>query len=160
MSTNLLDSILDGPFALTRRPEPVSGDLRIGWGIAIIVLILGKCRGKRASLQKLHFLAHSIRTCKARTDTLKVFARTLRSSDIIIRVEPWLNRALAFANGSGLIELEKGNSAKLSSAGLRVLATLYEDEGLFTEEKRFLDTIGTQATEETIRKIMGMEVSL
>ena len=70
MTNNLLDALLDGPFALTSRPEPVPGDLRLGWGIALVVLLLGKSRAKRASLQKLHLLAHSIRTRQARTEAL------------------------------------------------------------------------------------------
>ena len=111
MSASLINALLDGPFALTPRPEPVPGDLRVAWGIALVVLILGKSRGKRASLQKLHFLAHSARTRQARLEAQEVFARERRPSDFVVRVEPWLNRALAFARGAGLIDLEKGKSA-------------------------------------------------
>jgi hypothetical protein len=57
MPSSLRDLLLDGPFELLARPEPLPGDLRLAWGLALVLLILGRSRGKRASLQKLHFMA-------------------------------------------------------------------------------------------------------
>jgi hypothetical protein len=160
MSASLINALLDGPFALTPRPEPVPGDLRVAWGIALVVLILGKSRGKRASLQKLHFLAHSARTRQARLEAQEVFARERRPSDFVVRVEPWLNRALAFARGAGLIDLEKGKSAKLTPRGLQVCEAVYQYPTMCAEEKAFLEEVGTKATETAVEKIMRMELSL
>jgi hypothetical protein len=138
----------------------VPGDLRRAWGIALIILILGKSRGKRASLQKLHFLGHSARTRQTRQEVQEVFAGERRPSDLLVRVEPWLNRALAFAKGAGLIELEKGRSAKLSDAGIRAYEILSEQSDMCAEEKQFLEAIGAKATETAIEKIMRMELVL
>lgn len=160
MSDNLLRAILDGPFVLSRRPIPIPGDLRRTWGIAILVLILGKSRRKRASIQKLHLLAHSIRTHAARTEVQMVFEGKLRPSEIHIRVEPWLNRAIAFAKGAGLLEIEGGKVAKLTALGLKLFETLYTDNEVFSEEKRFLDFVSVRATEKNIEKIMRMESAL
>lgn len=160
MPANFLDILLDGPFALTPRPEPVPGDLRRAWGIALIILILGKSRGKRASLQKLHFLGHSARLRQTRREVQEVFAGERRPSDLIVRVEPWLNRALAFAKGAGLIELEKGKSAKLTEVGLRACEILNEQPHMCAEEKEFLEAVGPKATETAIEKIMRMELTL
>jgi hypothetical protein len=158
MPASLLDTILDGPFALTPRPEPLPGDLRLSWGIALVVLMLGASRGTRASLQKLHFLAHSIRTRETRLEIQQVFARSRRSSDILVRVEPWLNRALAFAKGAKLIEMEGGRSAVLAERGRRMLDALHKDGAILSEEKRFLQDIRKHATETNIEKIMRMEL--
>jgi hypothetical protein len=160
MPNSLLDIIIDGPFALTPRPEPVPGDLRLRWGIMLVVLMLGKCRGKRASLQKLHFLAHSIRTRRTRTQAGQVFAGTIKPSDILVRVEPWLNRALAFAKGAGLVGMEGGKSARLTERGLGALKALYDDNHVLVEEKEFLEVIGSKATESSVEKIMRMELAL
>jgi len=160
MAPSLIDALLEGPFEITPRPEPVPGDLRIAWGIPLVVLMLGKCRGKRASLQKLHFLAHSIRTRQARAAVQQVFARQRRSSDLLVRVEPSLNRALAFAKGAGLIGLERGKTAKLTELGLQMLEAIYGDASVFVEEKEFLDAVGAQATESAIEKIIRMELDL
>jgi hypothetical protein len=160
MSANLINALLDGPFALTPRPEPVPGDLRVAWGIALVVLILSKSRRQRASLQKLHFLAHSARTRQTRLEAQQVFTRERRPSDFVVRVEPWLNRALAFARGAGLIDLEKGKSAKLTQRGLQVCEALYQHPTVCAEEKQFLEEVGTKATEAAVGKIMRMELSL
>jgi hypothetical protein len=71
MQASLRDLLLDGPFELSARPEPIPGDLRLAWGIALVILILGRSRAKRASLQKLHFMAHSSpRLRQSRTPSL------------------------------------------------------------------------------------------
>jgi hypothetical protein len=160
MPAKFLDTLLDGPFALTPRPEPVPGDLRRAWGIALIILILGRSRGKRASLQKLHFLGHSARTRQTRHEAQQVFVGERRTSDFVVRVEPWLNRALAFAKGAGLVELEKGKTARLTESGIDVCKTLYEQTSLCSEEKAFLENVGSKATEAAIEKIMRMELAL
>jgi hypothetical protein len=160
MPDSFINVLLDGPFALTPRPEPVAGDLRRAWGIALIIMILGKSRGKRASLQKLHFLGHTARTRKTRQEAQEVFTGERRSSDLVVRVEPWLNRALAFAKGAGLIELEKGKTAKLTDSGLMACEVLYEQLSMFAEEKAFLEAVAAKATEGTIDKIMRMELVL
>jgi hypothetical protein len=160
MPASLIDALLDGPFALTPRPEPVPGDLRRAWGIALIILILGNSRGKRASLQKLHFLSHSARMRQTRQEAQEVFSGERPPSDLVVRVEPWLNRALAFAKGANLIELEKGKSAKLTDAGHRVCELLYRHPEMCAEEKAFLEAVGTKATERAVQKIMRMELTL
>ena len=76
----LRDLLLDGPFELSARPEPLPGDLRLAWGMALVILILGRSRGKRASLQKLHFMAHSARTRATREQTIHLFAGGLSKS--------------------------------------------------------------------------------
>jgi hypothetical protein len=160
MPASFLDVLLDGPFALTPRPEPVPGDLRRAWGITLVILILGKSRGKRASLQKLHCLGHTARTRQTRQEAQQVFTGERRSSDLVVRVEPWLNRALAFAKGAGLIELEKGKSAKLTATGLKAYEVIYEQSSMCTEEKAFLEAVGAIATEAAVEKIMRMELAL
>jgi hypothetical protein len=160
MPADLVNALLDGPFVLTPRPEPVAGDLRRAWGIALIIMILGKSRGKRASLQKLHFLGHTARTRKTRQEAQEVFMGERRSSDLVVRVEPWLNRALAFAKGAGLIELENGRSAKLTEMGIKACEVLFEQSNLCAEEKAYLEIVASKATEGTIEKIMRMELAL
>jgi hypothetical protein len=67
---------------------------------------------------------------------------------------------LAFAKGAGLIELEKGKSAKLTDAGLKAYEVLNEQSGMCVEEKAFLEAVSAKATEAAIDRIMRMELSL
>ena len=157
MPASLRDLLLDGPFELSARPEPVPGDLRLGWGIALVILILGRSRAKRASLQKIHFMAHSTRTRTTRDQAKRLFAGTLSPADMIVRVEPWLNRALAFARAARLVSLEHGGHARLTDSGIQTFEQISSAESLMVEEKAFLDDIAKQATEGAIEKIMRME---
>jgi len=157
MPADLLSLILDGPFELQARPEPLPGDLRLAWGIALVVLLLGRSRGKQASLQKLHLLAHSARTRETRRDAERLFSGKLSPAAFVVRFEPWLNRALAFSKAAGLVDLERGKSAKLTAEGVATFDKLTKDEGLLAEEKSFISSIAPLATERNVDKIMRME---
>ena len=157
MLSNLQDILLDGPFELTARPEPIPDDLRLAWGIALVILILGRSRVKRASLQKLHFMAHSARTRATRDQAERLFAGTLTSADMVVRVEPWLNRAIAFATAARLVSLEHGGHARLTDSGIQTFEKISSTESLMVEEKAFIEAVARQATEGAIEKIMRME---
>lgn len=157
MPPDFLDTLLDGPFELVSKPEPVPGDLRVAWGIALVILILGQSRGKRASLQKLHFMAHSARTKESREEVRGLFSGDRSPTDLVVRVEPWLNRAIAFATATGLITLEHGRSLKLTNNGLKTLERISSADSIMTEERNFLDAISSRATESAVEKVMRME---
>jgi hypothetical protein len=157
MPSSLRDLLLDGPFELSARPEPLPGDLRLAWGMALVILILGRSRGKRASLQKLHFMAHSARTRATREQANRLFAGGLSTADMVVRVEPWLNRAISFAAAAHLLSLEHGAHARLTETGTQTFERISEAEAVMIEEKAFLEVIARQATEGTIDKIMRME---
>jgi hypothetical protein len=157
MPPSFLDTLLDGPFELTARPGPVPGDLRLAWGIALVILILGRSRGKRASLQKLHFMAHAARTKETREEVTRVFAGELGPGDLVVRVEPWLNRAVAFATAGGLAMLEGGKSVKLTDDGVKTYERISSAASVMVEERDFLGAISTRATEAAVEKVMRME---
>ncbi|MFG1201766.1 hypothetical protein V5F29_05180 [Xanthobacter aminoxidans] len=50
---NRIRSKLTGDFSVTQRPEPIPGNLRLGWGISLLLLVLASSRGQRCSLQKI-----------------------------------------------------------------------------------------------------------
>jgi citrate lyase gamma subunit len=157
MPPSVLDLLLDGPFEMTSRPEPLPGDLRMAWGIALVILILGRSRGKRASMQKLHFMAYSARTRETRDRVSRIFAGHLDSSDLVVRVEPWLNRAVSFATAVRLVSLQGGSHVKLTDDGIKSLERISSTETLMVEERTFLDAISGRATEATVERVMRME---
>lgn len=99
---NSFRSLLDTPFSFKARPEPVAGDLRMAWGVSILLLSLLYSRGKKGSFQKLQFLAHAVRIAEGREDVRALLQGKLRAADVSVRVEPWLNRAVSYAHALSL----------------------------------------------------------
>ena len=102
-------------------------------------------------------MAHSARTRVTREQTQRLFAGGLSTAEMVVRVEPWLNRAISFATAAHLVSLERGVHARLTDAGVQVFDKISEADSIMVEEKDFLDVIARQATEGTIDKIMRME---
>lgn len=156
MISDLRAELLDGPFLLRRRPVPISGDLRIAWGISLIVLILGYSRAMKASLRKLHFLAYAARTKRARHAAMQLFEGQRSTADFHARVEPWVVRAVAFADASGLLAVT-GGMVQLSPHGERSFETLSANDELLRDEKMFLARVAKAATEAAIDRALRME---
>jgi hypothetical protein len=150
-----LNQIFEGPLTFTIRPVPVPGDLRLRWKLALVLLIVGYSRGKRASIQKLHALNHFIRTSGNRGRILAVVKGTLPSESLVVRFEPALTRALDLAQGEGLIEIDSTGKVKLTSAGEDILNIINSDEELLKDEKEMLRAVAAWATEKEIKHVLG-----
>jgi hypothetical protein len=155
----LLNNI-DIPFAFSRRPTPLAGDLRPAWRIALILLMLLHSRGKKATLQKLHVLNWACRSVATRSAYMQYVEGKARKDDIIPRVEPSLNRALNLARGEGLIEIEKGKNIKLTPKGIILADRLNEDFDFLEAEKTFLVAVKSFTTEGKVEDLFSWNVSL
>lgn len=153
---NRIRSKLTGEFSVTERPEPIPGDLRLGWGVSLLLLVLASSRGQRCSLQKIHFLAHLSRTAKSRQQMREVLARRRGPVDLSVRIEPWVNRAAAFAAASGLVDFRDGKALALSDEGKNAVAAIRK-ENLLEDESSFLEDVGKLTTEQVVERIMKME---
>lgn len=153
---NRIRSKLTGEFSVTQRPEPIPGDLRLGWGVSLLLLVLASSRGQRCSLQKVHFLAHLSRTAKSRQQMREVLARRRAPVDLSVRIEPWVNRAAAFAAASGLVHVRDGKALTLSDDGKKTVAAIRK-ERLLEDEASFLEDVGKLTTEQVVERIMKME---
>jgi hypothetical protein len=151
-----LRSTLAGGFTATERPEPIPGDLRLGWGQSLLLLVLASSRGMRCSVQKVHFLAHLSRSARSRAETRDVLARRRAPAELSVRIEPWVNRAAAFAKASGLVQTKDGKTLALTEVGKAAVKAI-RATGVLTEETAFLDEIGRFTTEQVIESIMKME---
>ena len=151
-----LKAIFTGHYTATERPNPVPGDLRIAWGQSLLLLVLASSRSQKCSLQKMHFLAHLSRTACSRSQTRDVLARVIAPRALSVRVEPWVNRAVAFAKAAGLVTVAGGNSVGLTEAG-RLAAAALRKAGVLAEETEFLDQVGKITTEKVVEHIMKME---
>lgn len=161
MTENFFRKAIEGSrFSFTQRPEPVAGDLRMSWGIGVLLLSLFHANRNKASFQKLQFLAHAVRTAEGREEVRDLMAGNLRAGDVSVRVEPWLNRAVSYANGLGLVNVTKGKSVSLSDKGKDVAETINADKSVFVEERAFLERVAKGLTEVQVSKIWRMEDTL
>lgn len=155
-----LEALQGANFSFTARPEPVAGDLRMSWGIAVVLLSLLHSRGKKASFLKLQFLAHSIRTEGIREQVYAVLRGERKTSEVHVRVEPWLNRAVAFAHGLEYVTVSKGKTIALAPLGHDVASAIDANFDIFQHERAFLTVVAKRATEEIVTRIWRMETLL
>lgn len=149
------DPILGAAFRLQSRPAPIAGDLRIWWGVALVVLVLGACRGRRASLPKLHLLAHASRTKRGRSDLMEYVESPYKATPPAIRYEPWLNRALAYAAGLGFVTRLNGKTAALLPLGEEFLKTLRQTDDVLKEEQTFAAVCAKSISEGDVKRLLG-----
>ena len=129
----------------------------MSWGIAILLLSLLGSRGKKSSFQKLQFLAHAVRIAEGRDDVRALLQGKIRASDISVRVEPWLNRAVSFAHALKLISVDRGRSVSLTEKGVEVANAIANNTELLSEERIFLLEVAPKLTEGLLTKIWRME---
>lgn len=153
---NRLRGALTGDFSVTLRPEPIPGDLRLGWGQSLLLLVLASSRGQRCSLQKIHFLAHLSRTTKSRQQMREVLARRRGPVDLSVRIEPWVNRAAAYAAAIGFVEVRDGKALALTDEGKTAVKAI-RAANVLDAEASFLDEVGKLTTEQVVEQIMKME---
>jgi hypothetical protein len=157
---NLLKPDIEIPFRFTERPTPLAGDLRPIWRIGLILLILLYSRGQKATLQKLHLLNSVSRFHAARQSYLRYAEGKAKRDEIIPRIEPSLNRALNFARGQGLLQIEKGKNIKLTARGLTAALKLDEKADCLAAEREFLKAVKSFSTESNIEDLFTWNLTI
>jgi len=144
-------------FSFESRPIPVPGDLRINWRIALILMMLALCRGKKASLAKLHILNDAVRSGRSRTRLESYLATSDLPSTWQVRVEPAFGRALDFVIGEGFanwIKMSGKAGIQITESGLSAHARLKTLDGVLEEEKAFLQKTAQDLTEARVRQLL------
>lgn len=142
-------------FTFSRRPEPVLGDLRPRWKVALVLLALFYCgRGpsRSVSLGKLKVLSWSSRNTESQMALRRFIDRTPYIDDILLRHEPALVRALNIAAGLGFIT-RNGESLTLTDAGLTLATAVAQDRELLIAEKQFFSSVDKSLTEKLVKTI-------
>lgn len=150
-------AILGGSFTYTARPDPVPGDLRMSWGIAVLLLALFYSRGKKSNFQKLQFLAHSVRLPEGREEVRGLLSGEYRPTEVSVRVEPSLNRAVAFAHALKLVKIDKGTSVSLTDQGIKMAQAILEEGESLKEEAGFLSDVAPRMTDALMKRVWRLE---
>lgn len=151
---NLLDS-LDIPFTFQKRPIAIPADLRVDWRIGTLILILYiSCRNSRASLMKLHVMNWAIRNIQGRELFLKLCVGEVGPDNIIVRFEPWLNKAVDIALAEGLLQRIDGDRVELSVSGTIMAKEILQTKECFVQEKEFLHVLRKSVSEVKLKNII------
>ncbi|MDA9534738.1 hypothetical protein ACM41_00040 [Bradyrhizobium sp. CCBAU 21362] len=150
-------AILNGAFTYTARPDPMPGDLRISWGMAILVLALFFSRAKKSNFQKLQFLAHSVRIPEGREEVRGLLSGQYRPADVSVRVEPSLNRAVALAHALKVVKIDKGISISLTEQGVKLGEAILKERDVLNEEKQFLGEVAPRMTDALMKRVWRLE---
>lgn len=147
--------LLSVPYTFTVRPTPLPADLRAIWRISLLLLMLNRaCRGGRSSLLRLHVLNWGIRTDAGRRHLFAALDGSRRPQDLLVRLEPSLNRAIDFALGEGLVTLRQGDRIEIAARGTDTLREVDALPDLFRNEKEFLSHVGLRITETWVQAVM------
>lgn len=145
---------LKADFVFQRRPVAIPGDLRVGWRIGLLVLLItGCCKSGRTSLTRLHVLSWGVRTKEGREVLIAAVTKELPPDALLVRFEPFLNRAIDFALGEGLINRTDGGRIEISDKGRALAAELAAVETAYEPEKHFIAAVRFRVTEKLVEEI-------
>jgi hypothetical protein len=147
-------------FSFSAKPVPVPGDLRIGWRLALILMMLGKSRAKKASLAKLHVLNHAIRSPTASKQLERLLAGDVTLVHWQMQIEPAFARAIDFMVGERFAEWTHSSSRsalQLTSTGVKAFETLDHATEVLEVERAFLGSRAMSVTESFVSKLMSTE---
>lgn len=157
------DELLDVPFTFRERATPLPSDLRPAWRIAVLLLLLENCRGAQATLKQLHVLNWAIKDRGAQQAFLEFIRGEVLPSQVIVRYDPSLNRAIDFSLAEGLVlqnRDETGNATAsgshrlaLSSTGRAIAAGILSQSDCLAVEKDFLASIGHKVTQGEVESL-------
>ncbi|MFF8727237.1 hypothetical protein ACF073_12195 [Streptomyces sp. NPDC015171] len=138
----------------TRRPDPIPGDLRIGWRLSSAILILRQCRGNTANLEQIHVLTWALRSPHGREVISEWFLAGRKPNDLIIRHDPSTARTINLVVAGGLAVRNNNSTISLTEKGERLAHLLWRRPDVLAPEKRFLSTLPARITQRSIHDLL------
>ena len=141
-------------FVFRRRPFSIPADLRPLWRISLVILILRKCcQRQRSHLRRLHVLNWACSSPENRDEFVALLDGQILPDSIIVRYEPWLDRAIELAEGEGLLS-RHGAVVELTPEGMEMASQIMADNRILAPEKEFLEVVGRKASEKAIKELI------
>lgn len=135
------------------RPSQIPGDLRLGWRLALLCLVLNRCYGRVASLEQVHLLVWAAKSSEGSALVERWFNGNRRPDEIVVRFDPTLTRTVTLAIGSQLVERRPQHRFALMDAGVGLVEAIYNDTDLMANEKAFLGRLPRRITQRSIREL-------
>lgn len=135
------------------RGQPVPGELRIGWRVPVLLLMVEKCWGRRASWAQMHVLSWFLLTRRTADDAQRLLSGDVPLGEEAVGIDPAVNLAIDRAVGEGLLR-PAGTRVKLTPAGEAALRRV-KDSGAFEAERAALDALQGKVTEAQAKRAFG-----
>jgi hypothetical protein len=147
--------LLSDEIIFDSKPEAVPYNYRISYKLSQLCLIIASCCIGRSgcSLVKLHIISNALNT-KEYSQLLEDYISE-KSTYMIIRFDPSVNRAIKFAVADNLICQIKNGSFRLTEKGKQLINEINRDETLLVNEKQYLSGVSKKLTNEIIEKLMS-----
>ena len=142
-------------FTFRDRPAAVPADMRAGWRMALLLLVIDSCRGQRASLQQVQVLMRAALFSSGQQDFVRAYRGNSDPAALHIRYDPAITRAIDLAVGLDLVCWSSRNRLTLSQRGAKMLHEIVDNDDLLTKERRLLSDLGGKITMARVNKLVG-----
>ena len=143
-------NFLDVPYEFRRQQTPVDAALLPGRRIPLVLLLVAKSRGDKASWKVLQVLNWAVRDPSSAGVLVGLLddGRDLPHLPVV-RIEPAFDRALDLAVGLGFLRQPAPRTFALTADGQRVVAAIESSEA-FTREREVLARLHGKVTQKQI----------
>jgi hypothetical protein len=145
---------LDAAPRFQRRAENIPGDFRTAWRVTVLCLLLRHCRADSAPVGQLHTLWWAIRSARSRDLFLRWYEGEKSPDELLVRFDPSVDVTIDLAVGAGLVVREASGAIKLADPGRNLADRVGAEDGVLTEEKRFLSSMTRRITQRQIRDLL------
>lgn len=132
---------------------PVPGELRAGWRIPILLMIVDHCWGGKASWTQVHVLSWAMLQRKTPEDIAQLLSGEAELGEQVVGIDPAVNRTVDLALGAGLLDL-KGRRLVLTQAGRAVIAQAVSADA-FATERELLARLPGKVTDRAAQAALG-----
>jgi hypothetical protein len=150
--TDLLE-MLDLPFEFQPQPVPIPASLRPERRVSLLVMLIARSFGTRASWRMLQVMNWLLRDER----NVQLLLALRSGGDIpdrpLVRFEPALDRAIDVAMGLGFVTQKASRVFHLTESGLALAAQLNTAD-VFSREKELLQRLGGKFTQKEIDRLI------
>ena len=141
-----------GRLIFTPRPAPVSPRLRPAHRVALLLEMVAKCHGAKATLLQLHAIDTAL--TDPRTRRRLAGDESQETTLSVVRVDPALNRAVDRAIGDGLLTVNNNATVGLTPVGRAALNAIRGTE-ILDNERAALAEIPGKITQGRVKLAAG-----
>ncbi|EGO9504365.1 hypothetical protein DQ177_11755, partial [Enterococcus faecalis] len=114
--------IIENDIIFDAKVDAVPFNYRISYKVSLIILIIGKCCGRKGcSAIKLQMISSATTTSKKRIELLESVQLSYLVESTLVRFDPAISRAINFALADELIYRQGNGLFRLTTTGKKLL---------------------------------------